>query len=151
MRVLSFCFILIVIYTSRPKSNKTEDEHFLISTSLGFMHFYFHVSPSVSALTRDGQVEEAKDPLAHLKSTHHHPVGWVGTQHMSMIRVRFMPSTSQCPFSIRSEPTWCEPHHKSACPRRPKRKCNKKKRKEELDPVGSTVRYEMMKLCTGSV
>ena len=23
--------------------------------------------------------------------------------------------------------------------------------KEKLDPVGSTVRYEMMKLCTGSV
>ena len=32
-----------------------------------------------------------------------------------------------------------------------KRKCDKKKRKEELDPVGSTARYEMMKLCTGSV
>ena len=26
-----------------------------------------------------------------------------------------------------------------------------KKRLRELDPVGSTVRYEMMKLCTGSV
>ena len=24
------------------------------------------------------------------------------------------------------------------------------KNREELDPVGSTVRYEMMKLCTGS-
>ena len=68
----------ILISISKPKSNKTEDEHFLISTSLGFMHFYFHVSPSVSALTRDGQVEEAKDPLAHLKSTHHHSVGWAG-------------------------------------------------------------------------
>ena len=26
----------------------------------------------------------------------------------------------------------------------------KKKVKKKLDPVGSTVRYEMMKLCTGS-
>ena len=26
----------------------------------------------------------------------------------------------------------------------------KKKKKTRLDPVGSTVRYEMMKLCTGS-
>ena len=69
---------LILISISKPKSNKTEDVHFLISTSQSFMHFYFHVSPSVSALTRDGQVDEAKDPLAHLKSTHHHPVGWGG-------------------------------------------------------------------------
>ena len=26
-----------------------------------------------------------------------------------------------------------------------------RKENEKLDPVGSTVRYEMMKLCTGSV
>ena len=60
------------------------------------MHFYFHVSPSVSALTRDGQVDEAKDPLAHLKSTHHHSVGWLvggrGAQHMSMMRVHLKPA-----------------------------------------------------------
>ena len=29
--------------------------------------------------------------------------------------------------------------------------CPKKNFKIELDPVGSTVRYEMMKLCAGSV
>ena len=86
---------LILISISKPKSNKIEDEHSLISTSLGFMHFYFHVSPSVSALTRDGQVEEAKDPLAHLKSTHHPYLIFVIFLHMQNFwRIKFTPKNA---------------------------------------------------------
>ena len=44
--------------------------------------------------------------------------------------------------------SWMDPYIARVCvPNFPKTK----KTKQKLDPVGSTVRYEMMKLCTGSV